>query len=46
MTLGNSHQDRRPVVRKNETRLLSQQLPHQGPELSFELFPYSFLSFG
>lgn len=42
---GNSHQDRRPVVHRNETRLLSQQLPHQGLEPSFELFPHSFLGF-
>ena len=43
---GNNRQDRQPVVHKNETRLLNQQLPHQGFELSLELFPHSFLSFG
>ena len=37
----NTHQDRRPVFHKNETRLLNRQLPHRGLEPSFELFSHS-----
>ncbi len=43
---GNSHQDRRLVANRNEIRLLSQQLLHQGLEPSFKLFPYGFFRFG
>jgi hypothetical protein len=39
---GNIRQARRPVVHRNDNRPLNLQLPHQGLELSLELFPHSF----